>query len=149
MENTKRIIEVNGIKLEVDLRHAKRIDEFKVGSAVKVLVKEYSSYKSHFGMIVGFDEFKALPTIIVAYIDPGAWSSDPLKLVYINEKTENVEICAQDQNDVCVEKGDILDQFDRQMLKKKEEIRDIEVKKKYFIDMFGRFFEKNEESNVG
>ena len=38
----KRIIEVNGIKMEVDLRNAKRIDQFKVGDSVKVLVKSYS-----------------------------------------------------------------------------------------------------------
>ena len=31
MDENKRIIEVNGVKIEVDLRSAKRIDEFKVG----------------------------------------------------------------------------------------------------------------------
>lgn len=46
----KRIIEVNGVKLEVDLRNARRVDEFRVGSPVKVLVKNYSTYESHFGM---------------------------------------------------------------------------------------------------
>ena len=36
MDN-KKIVEVNGIKLEVDMRYAKRIDEFRVGDTVKVL----------------------------------------------------------------------------------------------------------------
>ena len=38
MENTKTQIEINGVKLEVDLRNATRIDEFKVGDNVKVKI---------------------------------------------------------------------------------------------------------------
>jgi len=150
MENeTKRIIEVNGIKLEVDLRTAKRIDEFKVGSHVKILVKSYSDYKSYFGMIVGFDEFKSLPTIIVAYLEPGSWSESPLKMAYINEKTEGTEICVHDPKDFGVERSDILEQFSRQISKKEEEIKDLERKRHYFNEMFGRYFEKIEGQNVG
>jgi len=37
MNENKRIIEINGVKLEVDLTTARRIDEFKVGDTVKVL----------------------------------------------------------------------------------------------------------------
>lgn len=62
-DNQKTIVEINGIKLEVDLRTAKRVEEYKVGDMVKVLKKEYGdSYKSYAGMIVGFDAFVALPT---------------------------------------------------------------------------------------
>jgi len=35
---SKQIIEINGVKLEVDLSTAKRIDEFRVGDTVKVLI---------------------------------------------------------------------------------------------------------------
>ena len=55
MEN-KRIIEINGIKLEVDLTTAKRIDEFKVGDNVKVLRKSYN------------DTFEVLAGVILAII---------------------------------------------------------------------------------
>ena len=30
-EENKRVVEINGIKMEIDLRYAKRIDTFKVG----------------------------------------------------------------------------------------------------------------------
>lgn len=41
------IIEINGVKLEIDLRHAKRIDNLRVGDTVKVLRKRYDdSYES-------------------------------------------------------------------------------------------------------
>ena len=45
-EDNKRIIEINGIKMEVDLRNAKRIDTFKVGDPVKVLDMTYQPQKS-------------------------------------------------------------------------------------------------------
>ena len=37
MNENIRTIEVNGVTLEVDMRYAKRIDQFKVGDTVKVL----------------------------------------------------------------------------------------------------------------
>jgi hypothetical protein len=36
MEENKRIVEIDGVKIEVDLRSAKRIDTFRVGDNVKV-----------------------------------------------------------------------------------------------------------------
>ena len=147
MEDTKRIVEINGIKVEVDLRTAKRVDSFKVGDAVKILKKKYSdSYESHFGMIVGFDEFKNLPTIIVAYLNTGSWET-PLSFESINAKTEGIEICPQDPNDIGIAKGDLLAAFDREMTKKEQELREIQRKRKYFVEMFGRYFQK-EESNT-
>ena len=148
MENEfKRIVEINGIKVEVDLRTAKRVDHFKVGDAVKILNKRYSdTYESHFGMIVGFDEFKKLPTIIVAYLDTSTWES-PLKFKYINSETKDVEICPQDPKDLGVEKSDIIQAFDREENKKEQELLEIKRKRKYFNEMFGRYFE-NEETET-
>lgn len=36
MEENKKIIEVNGIKMEIDLREAKIINNYKVGDSVKL-----------------------------------------------------------------------------------------------------------------
>ncbi len=117
------------------------MDSFKVGDAIKILKKNYGdSYESHFGMIVGFDEFKMLPTIIVAYLKPSSWES-PLAFEYVNAKTENVEICPQDPKDIGIEKSHLLQAFDREMTKKEQELREITRKRKYFEDMFGRYFE--------
>jgi hypothetical protein len=145
MEDTKRIIEINGIKLEVDLRNCKRVDEFKVGSPVKILKKKYSdTYESFFGMIVGFDEFKGLPTIIVAYINPSTWET-PLQFAYINEKTNDAEICHQENGDIGIERGDVLEQFNRQLAKKEQELKDLQAKKNYFEKMFGVYFDLKEK----
>lgn len=38
----RRIVEINGVKIEVDMRTAKRVDSFRVGDNVKVLDKDYN-----------------------------------------------------------------------------------------------------------
>ncbi|MDH7956462.1 hypothetical protein [Listeria monocytogenes] len=48
----KRMVEINGIKMEIDMRTAVRVDEFKVGDNIKVLDKNYSNQKIHDGVIV-------------------------------------------------------------------------------------------------
>ena len=73
----KRIIEINGIKMEVDLSTAKRVDEFKVGDAVKVLRDK----KVLSGAIVEFVNFRELPTIKVAVFSTDYWGS---KIEFIN-----------------------------------------------------------------
>jgi hypothetical protein len=141
MDSQKRIVEINGVKIEVDLRTAKRVEEFRVGSPVKVLKKTYGeSYSSHFGMIVGFDEFKSLPTIIVAFLNSGRFETSPIEMAYINDKTTEVEICAHDPSDLGVERVDIEDMFNREINKRNAEITELRRKQRYFNEMFGRYF---------
>ena len=150
MEDSKRIIEINGIKMEVDLRHAKVIDNFKVGDTVKVLIKGYSDYKSHVGMIVGFDEFKNLPTIVVAYLNID-YSSTAINFVYINSESKDVEICKINDWDIPYSKTQILDKMQTEINKKEAEMKDLETKKEVFLTMFGKYFDgkiSNNDSNA-
>ena len=62
----KRIVEIDGVKIEVDLRTAKRIDTFRVGDNVKVLCKEYNGdFKVKPGIITDFCNFKEKSSISV------------------------------------------------------------------------------------
>lgn len=142
----KRIVEINGVKLEIDLRTAKRIDEYKIGDSIKVLIKSYGEkWDSHFGMIVAFDEFKTRPTMIIAYLkSAGSWEN-PLSFVYLNSDSKDVEICHHDAADIGVERSDILTAFDREISKKEQELKEIARKRDYFERMFGRYFEKHDE----
>ena len=140
MSEETRIIEVNGIKLEVDLRNAKRIDQFRVGDPVKVLVKSYSDYKSHVGIIVGFDNFEKHPTIVIAYLSV-EYSSASVNFVYYNTESKDVEIAPVNNYDIPHSKKSVLDMMDKEIYKKKEELRDLESKREYFINMFGKYFE--------
>lgn len=145
MEKQTTIIEINGVKLEVDLRSAKRIDNLKVGDRVKCLVKSYGGAMStHAGVVVGFEPFPSLPSIVVAYLDTG-YSSGTLKFQTFNSETKDFEIVADlDNNAMEVDRSHILAQFDRETAKKRQEIEDIEAKRSYFLAHFGRYFEASQ-----
>lgn len=138
----KRIIEINGVKLELDLRTAElqQIDSFKVGDNVKVLVKEnsYSEQEIKPGVIVGFDNFKSLPTIIVAWLSVD-YSKAEIKYAYINAKSE-VEIVAASSGDVPFERELVMDLLDRDIAAKEIALSDAKSKKEVFLKQFGRLF---------
>lgn len=136
------IVEVNGVKLEIDLRSAKKIEQFKVGDKIKVLIKSYAnSFTSHIGVIAGFDCFVERPTIIIAYID-ASYSKTELKFVHLNKDSKDIEICAAQDFDMTYEKADIILKFNDEINKKLDEIKDLEAKKNYFIENFSKHFEK-------
>jgi len=138
----KRIIEINGIKMEVDLREAAKIESYKIGDQIKVLKKEYGDqYKSFYGVVVGFDDFKQLPTILIAYVDAG-YGEAAIKMVYLNNKSEDVEICPAENGDIFIDRNDVLDKLDREVDKKEMEIVDLKQKRKYFLERFGKYFDE-------
>lgn len=142
MNEHKRIVEINGIKIEVDLRTAKRVDQFKVGDAVKLLKKKYNdSYESHPGAIVGFDEFTKLPTIIVAYIESD-YSSSSLKFQYINEKTTDCEIAPMQEFERSFSLHNMVEKFDLDIEKTKKTLVDLETKKEWFVNSYKKYFGK-------
>lgn len=138
--DSKAIIEVNGVKMEVDLRTARRVDELRVGDRVKVLTKGYSDYKVHAGTIVGFEPFQNLPTIIVAYVDRD-YATVGVKFVYFNSQTKETEIVkAIDDDQLDIDKCGVLQAFDRDIQKKRDEVADIEAKKAYFLANFKAYW---------
>ena len=139
MENEKRIIEVNGVKLEVDLRSCRVIENYAVGQPVKVLVKQYDSFKSYPGMIVGFDNFTARPTIIIAYLEHSYNTAD-IRFVYFNVDSKDVEICPMNTKDLGVEREEIMAAMDTQVATKKAEMDGLIARQKYFLAEFGKYF---------
>jgi len=138
-----KIVEINGVKLEIDLRTAKKVENFRVGERVKVLIKTYSeSYTSHHGVIVGFDEFEELPTIIVCYVDTGHYENS-IKFVFINTQTDNAEICHCDTS-IMVEKDTIIEKINTEIQSSIAKTEDLERKKDYFLRHFGAYFQDAE-----
>lgn len=141
MDDTKRIIEINGVKLELDLRQAEvtQIDTFKVGDNVKVLVKSpYSEPKILPGVIVGFDNFRTLPTIIVAYLTVD-YNKATIDYAYINDKSET-EIVATSAGDVPFERDRVLELLDRDVAEKEEALKASTRKRALFLSQFGKLF---------
>lgn len=141
MPEHKTIIEVNGVKLEVDLRHAKRVDELRVGDRVKVLKKGYSDYAVYAGTVIGFEPFKQLPTIIVAYVRTG-YADFGVEFVHFNAQSKDVEIVkAVDDDSIDIEKAHVIAQLDSAIMKKMEEAEELRRKKAYFLDHFHAYWE--------
>jgi hypothetical protein len=140
-----QIVEINGVKLEIDLRHAKVVHEnIRVGTKVKVLIKQgqYGSKDSKVfpGVVVGFEPFRELPTIVVCYLEHD-WSNATLQFAYINATTsEKYDIIISYDDDLPVNKASTLAKLDRDIEKKREEIREIELKREYFLLHFNRYF---------
>jgi hypothetical protein len=136
----KTIIEINGIKMEIDLRHAVRIDKLQVGDRVKVLTKNYTDYKVYAGIIVGFEPFQNLPTIIVAYV-VNDYSTADVKFLYFNSQTKETEIVkAIDNDEMDIDKAAMLKAFDRDIAKHERDIENIREKRDYFLGQFRSYW---------
>lgn len=135
------VIEVNGVKLEVDLRTARRIDNLKVGSRVKVLRKsDYGDHKVFPGIVVGFDPFPSLPTMTIAFLDIN-YSEAKLEFVAFNGASKGIEIVASIDNDELeVDKGAVLARIDREIEKHGREIEDLRRKREWFLHNFKVYF---------
>ena len=140
MENENvRIVEIGGVKVEVDLRTCKVIENYKVGDRVKVLIKNYSGYESHAGVIIGFDDFQKLPTIIIAYLKQ-SYGSAEIHWCYLNTETKDIEICPANALDKFLDKGHALNLFDKEIAKKEAELLDMRNKRSYFEREFSSYF---------
>jgi len=140
MDN-KRIIEINGIKLEVDLSTAKRIDEFKVGDNVKVLRGSGTSCEIHAGVIVQFVNFKELPTIQIAIFKQDYWGTK-IEFINFNSKTDGIEIMSCSEHELRLEKFSVLDKFNLEIQKKQDEAAELIAKRDWFEKYFAKYFEK-------
>jgi hypothetical protein len=148
-ENTKHTIEINGLKMEIDLRHATQIHtDLKIGSKVKILVKEYSAHTVWHGVIVGFENFPSLPTIEVCYLETG-YSDPKLKFASVNTKTsEKYEIVPAIDWSPLAKKEEIMKWFDEEIRKTEENIKILKSKKEYcekYLDVFVKDLESKSE----
>lgn len=139
----KTIVEINGVKLEIDLSTARRIDEFKIGDNVKLLVKEYSAYKSCPAVIIGFDNFKNLPTIIVAYLEM-SYSSGNIKFAYINSQSTDFEVCHMNHHEKLFDKTAAVDMLDREIVRAEIALNELKAKKTFFCKQYNIVFKESD-----
>lgn len=140
MESTKQVIEINGVKMEIDLREAKvaRVDTLKVGTRVKLLRKDYGGdYKVCGGVVVGFDAFERLPTIRIAYIE-GGYIDSPLKFFSFNSATKDAELIVDDGADeLDFNMATVMGQLDRHIETKRIEHEKAIEGRRLFVKHFG------------
>lgn len=141
MSETTRIIEVNGVKVEVDLRNATVIENYKVGDSVKVLQKEYSnSYKVNTAVVTDIfhrtlkdgTEEGAIQLLVV---EEGYQDVD-LKFIVYGEKTEDFSIGHFNKYEKRIPTEQLVSKFDKMIEKKQDEIRVLEGKKAAYLEYF-------------
>jgi len=139
MDENKRIIEINGVRLEVDLRSARRIDEFRVGDSVKVLDNRSGKNEMKAGVITDFANFKDLPTLIVAVYRAGDyWTKPSIEFITFNSETEGVEIVGVSAEEIIVSRETVVQKFEDEIAKKRDELNDLIIKRDTFVKYFGR-----------
>lgn len=143
MENSK-IIEINGVKFEVDERTAtlRQVSSLKIGSRVKVLKKKYGdNFEVYHGTVVGFEPFKENPVVIIAYVEASYSSDGPaIKFLYYNNKSEEQVIVSDENDKEALAYDNVIDQIDNAIEKKKREIQDLEDRKSYFKKNFKAYW---------
>jgi hypothetical protein len=143
MENeNKRIVEIDGVKLEVDLRTAKVIDHYKIGDPVRVLHprNDYSTASISPGVIVGFCDFAGNPAIEILELSVDYSSAGFKTVTIISGQKNSVQIAPYGKYEGLISQADVVTRFDRDIQKKELELADLKLKKKYFIDDFAKAF---------
>lgn len=134
----KTIIEINGVKLEVDLTTARRIDTFHVGDNVKIYEKD--TKKIFPGIIVAFDSFKDAPSITVAYYKEGSyWETPSINFIYYNTETSDKwELILASDDEITVSGDSVVKRFEAEITKKQREADELRAKLDYFETYFLR-----------
>ena len=134
------VIEINGVKMEVDLRNARRIDEIRVGDRVKVLVKQYDGYVVHAGVVIGFEPFEKRPTIIVAYVAV-SYKDAELKFLHFNHDSKEIEIVkAIDDDQIDLSEAEITKTIGRKIAEHEASITDLRAKLDYLKRNFRAYW---------
>lgn len=137
-----KTVEINGVKIEFDERTARTVDTYKVGETIKVLVKSYGETYTIFpGVVAGFCNFTALPSIEIMYVDKDRWEADAFKFAVINANSKDIEIAPMNVLERVLDKQSIVAKIDSAITRKKLEVEELEIKKAYFIERFSTYFE--------
>ena len=136
--------EVNGKKFLIKSGPTMtQVEEYRVGDQVMVLKKKSygDDYEMFPGVIIGFYEFQALPTIHVAYLNVD-YASAKVEFVAFNANTKGVEFTRFEGDNLPYGKDRVLSLLDEEVRKKKDEVLALEHKRNYFLECFGRYFTK-------
>ena len=137
----EREIEIDGVKVAVDMRTVKKIDVYRVGDNVKILKKSYDTYKTYSGVIVDFVNFKELPAIVVAYFNQD-YSGTSIEFETITKDTKDIEIAPCLPHELSINKNRVIDKFNYEIEQQQHKVDELKAKRDYFLENFGKFFEE-------
>lgn len=141
----KKVVEINGSKFEVDMDSAERIDTFKVGDNVKLFSRQYGESQIFSGVILGFYNFKNLPTIQVAYFENSFSVDGSIKFVNINSETKDFELLPANSYEAHFDRDGVMDSLNRKIEEATANVRDLKAKKAWFMKYYGKVFKPDKD----
>ena len=135
---------IGSVTIEIDDSFVFQRETLRVGDTVKILMpkgtygEDAKKFVIKYGVIVSFDNFDTLPTIVICYVE-GSYK-ETVEFLYLNERTENISIIRTDPQDLSIEQTSIIDYLDNEIAKKQSEKEDMLRKKQYFLTHFGKYF---------
>jgi uncharacterized protein YqkB len=146
----KKIIEVNGVKLEIDMRYAKSIETYHVGDSVKIFEKQSYGNKMNVypGIIIGFAEGNnGNAGIEILYIK-NEYSTPEIKSAIICNGVDNeFSLAHLSEYDDIFKKDEIVKSFNRKIEELELNLASMINKKALFIEQFSKSFEANINNN--
>jgi hypothetical protein len=139
-QNTEQYqaVTIKGLVYEVPVKPIIKQESLRVGDYVKLLMKKSygEGYESFVGMVLNFEPFENLPTVVIAYLEDDFTGTD-MRFLYLNKKSkEKVEIIKIPPYEVKFKRPDAIERMEKKIIKLQEEIAEMESKiilfKKYF-----------------
>ena len=122
----EREIEIDGVKVAVDMRTVKKIDVYRVGDNVKVLKKSYDNYHTYSGVIVDFVNFKELPAIVVAYFNQD-YNGTSIEFETITKDTKDIEIAPCLPHELRINKNRVIDKFNYEIEQQQHKVDELKA----------------------
>lgn len=133
-------IVIHGTQLSVPETVATRTETIQIGSRVKVLQKEYYGFKVSHGIVIGFEPFKLLPTIVIA-VAKMSYNELEISFVYYNSEIKDVEVVIASADDqASLDKERVVEMINNKIAAKQAEIVELENKKNYFLNKFATYW---------
>ena len=142
---TKKVVEIGGVKMEVDMSTAKVINQYKVGDNVKILKNEgYGDNKEwnvYPGVIGGLVQFRNKPIIVIAYLKV-SYSDVEVKFINLNEDTKDIEIMPALPEEIPISEASVIEKLNNEITEKEKAVTDAKAKKNYFVKHFNKYFKE-------
>ena len=105
-------------------------------------MKTYSSYEVKHGVVVGFEPFQKLPTVLIAYLTTDFTGGD-VKILAWNSETEDTEVVAA-TDDILFDKDEGMRALDRAIDKAEADLASAQERKVYFLKHFRAYWSETE-----
>jgi len=98
-------------------------------------------------VILGFYNFKELPTIQVAYFKD-SFSGATIDFVNINSKSDDFELLPSNKYEADFDRDTVVGSLNQQIESKTAEVKSLGAKKSWFLKYYGKYFVNDSEEDA-